>query len=937
MASNINSQATGVNLDTPVTVLVTLAGDHQRLRFPLRDVSPDVFLKNLRAALEIPEGRPVVFERYSDRYGAFVVLDPEKPGVFKQLFRAAKVKLKLRIHASYPPDYIAGSGSTLVDANTSVAPSTIDNATTPTAIVTPVEPMHPSMSQQEDSEKAALPVSSDDSQIVPAMSQTASNDHAETENAGTAVPETLDSSSDHRSSATMAEPSSTAEHVTADSDNRPQEPSAVDSVPAPAPAPANHDFMSRIMQTRAFSMALLNDRALGSHGFGMAPSSFMVYCNACDRPIVDPYYHCNVCDDGDFDLCCYCVNVGRRRGCHDHTLEMRVVHGGQVVTLPAERLVPRKSAATVQTGAHVVEPAAAPGTEAYLSTSSEVEKAPLRRCNDCLTEHDENKFVVCSTCPSYALCFSCFVRMRHGHASTHQFRAADSSTILNPVVKALCEPGRNMHHLAICDGCDKNIVGVRHKCLDCPDWDYCATCIQSAPFIHPEHRFVALSEKLAFRPPSKVVHIGKLCDGPLCKHKPRQGYIRGDLYKCAVCHDTDFCANCEASPTNLHDKTHPLIKLKTPVNGVSICTLDERADMAEVPILGDRHARSDLMATAAAWLNTTPPAASSNAATQVQTVVDVKPSSTESAQPMESKSAPPEQPAKDELNAHFVSDTIKDGTVLLPNCVFTQLWTLVNPGPAAWPKGSSVKFVGGDNMRNIDMGHPISVADLEKSVESNRLPVDVEVGSSWQFSVSMKTPRNRGKYISYWRLTAPDGRKFGHKLWCEVDVRPDTNAVSSEAAAPTPSDASESKDLSTSSTSQTAADAPAAEEPAAKETVDSGILSSKESVKVEVDSSLPLRSKLGHDRRHFWMDEDRPQIEHIEDVSKEHAEESDLEKSSLIFPTLEKEMPASEVAPAEETVASADEAEEVTAENEDESDDEFLTDEEYDILDASDA
>jgi next-to-BRCA1 protein 1 len=304
---------------------------------------------------------------------------------------------------------------------------------------------------------------------------------------------------------------------------------------------------------------------------------------------------------------------------------------------------------------------------------------------------------------------------------------------------------------------------------------------------------------------------------------------------------------------------------------------------------------------------------------------------------MESKSAASEPPAKDELNAHFVSDTVKDGTVLLPNFVFTQLWTLVNPGPAVWPKGSSVKFVGGDNMRNIDMGHPISVADLEKSVESNRLPVDVEAGGTWQFSVSMKTPRTRGKYISYWRLTAPDGRKFGHKLWCEVDVRPDANVVNSEATAPATSNAPESKDLSTPSTTPTAVNAPTAEEPAAKEATDSGIVSSKESVKVEVDSSLPLRSRLGHDRRHFWMDEDRPQIEHIEDVSKERAEESDLEKSALVFPTLEKEMPASEVAQAEETAASADEAEEVTAENEDESDDEFLTDEEYDILDASDA
>jgi next-to-BRCA1 protein 1 len=42
----------------------------------------------------------VVFERYSDSAAAFVRLDSDNSSVYKQLYRAAKAKLKLRIKAT---------------------------------------------------------------------------------------------------------------------------------------------------------------------------------------------------------------------------------------------------------------------------------------------------------------------------------------------------------------------------------------------------------------------------------------------------------------------------------------------------------------------------------------------------------------------------------------------------------------------------------------------------------------------------------------------------------------------------------------------------------------------------------------------------------------------------------------------------------------------
>lgn len=52
----------------------------------------------------LPEDQEVLFERYSDSAASYVTLDPTNPAVYKQLYRAAKAKLKLRIKATpiYP-------------------------------------------------------------------------------------------------------------------------------------------------------------------------------------------------------------------------------------------------------------------------------------------------------------------------------------------------------------------------------------------------------------------------------------------------------------------------------------------------------------------------------------------------------------------------------------------------------------------------------------------------------------------------------------------------------------------------------------------------------------------------------------------------------------------------------------------------------------------
>jgi next-to-BRCA1 protein 1 len=277
-----------------------------------------------------------------------------------------------------------------------------------------------------------------------------------------------------------------------------------------------------------------------------------------------------------------------------------------------------------------------------------------------------------------------------------------------------------------------------------------------------------------------------------------------------------------------------------------------------MPVMGDRRGRTTSASTE------TTPAQSANAATQVQTVADLHPTEPVKAEEVEAEKIPepeveeakelPAAAVKEELVAHFVRDVIADGTTLPPNCVFEQTWYLRNGGNTSWPAGSTVKFVGGDNMCAVDPDHPASVHELVAAAESTTCYTEVAPGQEAGFTVLMRTPNRAGNFISYWRLTGADGNKFGHRLWCDVNVKE-----------PTPV------------------------------------------------------------------------------VKEEPKKEAEVERSQMIFPTLEKESPATSIH--EETQVAEPEAEEEdefedfveeTLDDDEETDDGFMTDEEYDILDASD-
>ncbi|KAH9873160.1 hypothetical protein J1614_005558 [Plenodomus biglobosus] len=939
MATNVP-----VTLETPIVVKILFRGQTKKFKLPLKDLGAHVLPDKLRAILGIPNSQEVVFERYSDSAAAYVHLRTDNAQVYKTLFRAAKAKLKLRLKASIPGE--------VWDA--------------------PAPPPPASMDEQQPSPLPSIHRSSAET-LAP--------------EGGAPISSALAQSPNTRAPAPKFEPIS------------PSSPTKLADTEGEAPVPrsftARHTFFNNLASANFDGGLAFRPKPLD------ACTSWVVYCNNCNHPMEDEHFHCSVCDGGDYDLCPDCVDSGIHCPGKGHWMVKRFVKNGCVVNSTTQRIPPKAKDEGHQEipGAFTEEkPALVP------------EEDPTRTCNCCVKVLPEKEFVTCVVCDDYDLCLECHIGNKHGHHPGHVFKAATEHTVLPTVADFLCNSGRNVRHAAVCDGCDKFIYGVRHKCLNCPDWDYCSECIKNAEMIHPRHRFVPIYEPLAEPLSSGNRHYGIYCDGPLCKDKENVSYIEGTRFKCAVCHDTDFCQNCEAHPSNTHNHTHPLIKFKTAVRSVSVTTVNDDKAHRVMARLGDRiYCGSSNRSTAT---ETTPVAPRTNAATQVQTIVDLKPSVDTQVQkekisipnliskPVEvtpdwtADSSIPTMPmdipvsnsetAAEGLDAHFVRDTVIDGSKIYSGYQFVQNWTMRNPGPNAWPVGCSVRHVGGDNMLNIDNTRPLSRMELIKASESNVIDRVVEPGEEVTFRVVMKAPQREGTAISYWRLKNAGGTPFGHRLWCDIRVvQPPTPVAPLVSPSTLPENA-------TSSPSALLENAPSSPPPLYERLLQARLERmniAQQSSQQFLDHQKNIRSQVQQLQQHKMeriqrvrkaavervMESRRKEheaalatIQHEEPIAEaevaspepvaEKAAEpvAELQCSGMVFPRLDKESPesstyeSSTTVQPESPVSQKSTARTVTVASDDEffedaesvalhSDDEgFMTDEEYDILDVSD-
>ncbi|KAJ5116458.1 hypothetical protein N7456_000806 [Penicillium angulare] len=694
-----------------VTVKVLFNDSNRRFKLPLKDLRAQVLPQKLRTLLGVPADVNVILERYSDSAGSYIRLDSDNASVYKQLHRAAKAKSKLRIKAS------------TVDPS---VPAPSD--TTPPAEQLGQSPPRYSYLETVLSPPIAVAAGEPQSNLVDQVSA----------NPGGSL------------TSNFLLPQSKVPEVTPESRHR--------------------DFK---METDTFNFPVISHKSPSGSPSGV----FCIDCNHCSRSVANEHYHCSICEYGDYDLCLQCVKDGVSCLGEGHWLIKRTVENGIVTNSSTETIPPRRAkieetkplASRYQAvdfrarleEAPIVKPVSAPAPTKMPNINVAIQGEDKPMCNGCCRESDESNLVRCNECEDYDLCLRCLLRNKHGHHPAHTFfLGSDRNYCLKNLILSRCLPGRQYKHAALCDGCDKTIVGTRHKCLSCPDWDYCPNCINHASESHPGHRFAPIYEAIGDQPSRDIeVHFGIFCDGPLCKNKPAQSYITGVRYKCAVCDDVDFCANCEALPTHSHNRTHPLVKFRTPVRAVSVRTFTDDVSDAEIALGDQTFTDAPAEPTAFASRDIETPE-------EKQPIVEQVPVEVEAPKAESLKTT-----HEDEFQAFFVRDAIADGTKMAPNTTFWQTWTLSNPGPKSWPAGCDVRFIGGDAMFNVDSDHPSSVQTIHSAMESNKLTAPVHPGSTAEFSVKLRTPAREGTAISYWRLKLPNGTPIGHRLWCDVQVQ----------------------------------------------------------------------------------------------------------------------------------------------------------------------
>lgn len=281
----------------------------------------------LRSFLPIPANTNIMIERYSDSAAAYVMLDPSNMAVYKQLYRAAKAKSRLKFRVSALPDNDEETSPEVKPVPVAAIPKieSFNANPPPSAPPAPTEPKASTTSTAAPAaQKAEAAQASREAQAAPLA--TASSSKTPTSRTfytnllqeAPIMTQNYKTDLDHRSRKFMKTRDDLVNH-----------PSKLISQPfaATSDSPKLSDLTSPVCPESAPTKA-----------------TFAVCCNFCERNIPDTHYHCSICNDGDFDLCPSCHEQDITCNGDHHWLIKRTVSNGQIVNSTTETISPKLKA-----------------------------------------------------------------------------------------------------------------------------------------------------------------------------------------------------------------------------------------------------------------------------------------------------------------------------------------------------------------------------------------------------------------------------------------------------------------------------------------------------------------------------------------------------------------------------------------------------------------
>jgi hypothetical protein len=104
--------------------------------------------------------------------------------------------------------------------------------------------------------------------------------------------------------------------------------------------------------------------------------------------------------------------------------------------------------------------------------------------------------------------------------------------------------------------------------------------------------------------------------------------------------------------------------------------------------------------------------------------------------------------------ARYVRDSVPDGTVMPPDQVFTQTWTLRNSGTTTWDQGYTFRHVRAGRLGAVQQ------VPLPPAPPNGEVPI----------SVTFTAPSEPGEQWSFWQAHNANGQPFGPQVWVKIEV-----------------------------------------------------------------------------------------------------------------------------------------------------------------------